>query len=149
MGMKVLVGVDGSDASIAALHRAVGMVEAFGGSLTILTVVHLSGFYYSALALPTTQTTEEDIESAISAAVWQAVAPALAAVPDSIPITKIDARGHAGQEIIDAAIALGADLIVVGSRGFGPIRSSILGSTSRFVTQHATCDVLVVHEPAG
>lgn len=144
--MRILVGVDGSDASIAALRKAADLAEAFEGSLTILTVVHLSGFYYSALALPTTQTTEEDIESAISEAVWRAVEPALAEVDESITVTRRDARGHAGQELIDLAEEIDADLIVVGSRGFGPIRSSILGSTSRYVTQHAHCDVLVVRD---
>lgn len=52
-------------------------------------------------------------------------------------------RGFAGLEIVKLAQA-GYDLIVVGSRGRGPIRASLLGSTSTYVLHHSPCPVLIV-----
>lgn len=45
--------------------------------------------------------------------------------------------------IIDSAADFGADLIVLGSRGHGPLRSMLLGSVSAEVVDRATCPVLV------
>ncbi len=53
-------------------------------------------------------------------------------------------EGHAGQEIIDHAESLDADLIVVGSVGANLISRVMLGSVSDFVATHARCSVLVV-----
>jgi nucleotide-binding universal stress UspA family protein len=52
-------------------------------------------------------------------------------------------RGRPGQAILDEAGLLDADLIVMGSRGHGPIQSVVLGSVSTEVTSHARCSVLV------
>jgi len=51
--------------------------------------------------------------------------------------------GRPATAIVDEARALGADLIVVGSRGHGTIASMVLGSVSAEVADHATCPVLV------
>ena len=45
---------------------------------------------------------------------------------------------------LDRAIALGADVIVVGRHGGGRIRESLIGSVPRFLAYYAPCDVLVV-----
>ncbi|MEZ0370714.1 MAG: universal stress protein [Candidatus Sericytochromatia bacterium] len=55
--------------------------------------------------------------------------------------------GHAGEMIVDAAARRNCDLIVIGSRGLGPIRSALLGSTSSYVLHHSPCPVLIV--PTG
>jgi nucleotide-binding universal stress UspA family protein len=52
--------------------------------------------------------------------------------------------GHAGEEIVDTANAVDADLIVVGARGLGAFKRLLLGSASDYVLQHAECPVLVV-----
>jgi len=53
-------------------------------------------------------------------------------------------EGTAGSEIIDTAHGWPADLIVVGSRGLGPIKRLLLGSVATYVVHHAHCSVLVV-----
>jgi nucleotide-binding universal stress UspA family protein len=52
-------------------------------------------------------------------------------------------RGRPGAAILAEANLIDADLIVMGSRGHGPIQSVLLGSVSTEVTSHAHCSVLV------
>ena len=58
-------------------------------------------------------------------------------------------RGIAFFEIIEAAKALGADLVVVGTHGRTGLSRALLGSTAERVTRHAPCPVLVVHHANG
>ena len=55
------------------------------------------------------------------------------------------AESPAGPALIDNAHD--AELIVVGRRGRGAVKSLVLGSVSSYVLQHATCPVLVVQAP--
>jgi nucleotide-binding universal stress UspA family protein len=57
-------------------------------------------------------------------------------------------EGAAGDAIVDAAGAEGADVIVVGSRGLGAVGRFVLGSVSDHVVRHAGCPVLVVRPPS-
>jgi nucleotide-binding universal stress UspA family protein len=50
--------------------------------------------------------------------------------------------GRPASAIIEAATSFGADLIVVGSRGYGTIERMVLGSVSAEVVDHAPCPVL-------
>jgi len=56
----------------------------------------------------------------------------------------VDLEGYPPDVIVEYAQEIGADLIVVGSRGRGDLASLVLGSTSHRVVNHAPCDVLVV-----
>lgn len=54
------------------------------------------------------------------------------------------AYGDPADEILNAALVAPYDLIVMGSRGFGPLKGAVLGSVSRKVIRDAPCGVLVV-----
>ncbi len=61
--------------------------------------------------------------------------------------TKVTTRlgdGDPADEIIDMAEKVGADMIVVGHRGLGRLRSLLLGSVAHKVMQHAECTVMAV-----
>jgi nucleotide-binding universal stress UspA family protein len=55
------------------------------------------------------------------------------------------AAGRPDAEIVRIAEEIGADVVIVGSRGLGPLRRALMGSVSRSVVRHAHCSVLVVH----
>ena len=54
--------------------------------------------------------------------------------------------GDPDKEILRAAEALGAGLIVIGSRGLGAIPRMLIGSVSDSVVRHAHCPVLVMRD---
>lgn len=53
--------------------------------------------------------------------------------------------GNPGKVIVSDAKEWGADLIVMGSHAYGPIKRIIMGSVSQYVTDHAPCSVEIVH----
>ena len=52
--------------------------------------------------------------------------------------------GRADREIVNLSEEVGADLIVMGSRGLGGVRRALMGSVSDSVVRHAHCPVFVV-----
>jgi nucleotide-binding universal stress UspA family protein len=61
-----------------------------------------------------------------------------------VPVTFLVWEGEPGESILEAARAEGADMIVVGSHGRGPIGRLLLGSVSRHVVRQAAVPVVVV-----
>ena len=71
--------------------------------------------------------------------------PAVRGVPGAgaVDAQVLAVQGAAAQVLVDAAG--GAELLVVGSRGRGAVRSALLGSVALHCVTHAPCPVLVVH----
>ena len=65
-----------------------------------------------------------------------------------VPVTFLIWEGEPGESIVDAAVAEGADLIVVGSHGRGAVGRVLIGSVSDHVVRNAPCPVLVVRQSA-
>lgn len=66
---------------------------------------------------------------------------------DRHPISVDVMFGDPAEEIVRAAERMDADMIIMGSRGLGKLRSALLGSVAGGVLRHAPCPVLVVREP--
>ena len=76
----------------------------------------------------------------------------LTSIADRLPSDlQVDVRVHSGSvaPALVTACADGVDLLVIGSRGYGPSRSVLLGSVSRHVVDHAPCPVIVVPRTAS
>ena len=81
------------------------------------------------------------VETTVRRAIEQLSARGLAAEP-------CIREGLPGPEIIEVARLWPADLIVVGSHGYGAIKRLLLGSVASYVANHAPCSVEVVRERA-
>jgi nucleotide-binding universal stress UspA family protein len=71
------------------------------------------------------------------------------AVDERIAATGRALSGVPGPAIVEACEEAGADLLVAGSRGYGPVRRVLLGSVSTQLVHQAHCPVLVVPRPSG
>lgn len=71
---------------------------------------------------------------------------ATTAAGDGLRIERTALEGHAAEELVHTSADL--DLLVVGSRGFGPMRRIVPGSTSAKVLRTAECPVLVLPRQA-
>jgi len=136
--MKIVVGVDDSDAAEVAVRKAVGFARDLGAELDVVFVSHVPATVMAAMAgVPTIG---EDFADVQRAAVWKRIEPII----EGSAAHRVDLEGYPPDALVAHATSVGADLIVVGSRGRGDIASLLLGSTSHRVVNHAPCDVMVV-----
>ena len=140
--MKIVVGVDDSVSSKAAVRRAMTMGEKLGADLHLVFVAHVPAAVMAAMSgLPAIG---DDFAEAQRSNVWESIDPLLAEC--SLAVERVNLEGYPPDVLVEYANEKGADLIMVGSRGRGDLASLVLGSTSHRVVNHASCDVLVVRE---
>lgn len=147
--MKIVLALDGSPGSIVARDLVAGRPWPEGTTITLVTAVELPIAWFTDIAAAGDWFT--DAEEALSRQAEESLA-ALAAPLENRgwTIQRRVAQGRAATAILDAADETAADLIVIGSRGRGPIRSMLLGSVSAEVTDRATQSVLVArHDTAS
>ena len=72
---------------------------------------------------------------------------AVGRVPDGVPTEPLLLHGDPAETLAEATSDL--DLLVLGSRGYGPVKGTLLGSVSARVMAAASCPVLVVPRGAG
>lgn len=149
MFRRLLVALDDSEHARQALTEAIDLARANNAKLTVMTVAPqasdwvLGGGLGFAPAVNLDQLSEESDRSHRAL-----LDRAVAAVPEEIPVVTILGRGPAATAIVDEASSGGYDLIVMGSRGRGELRSLLLGSVSHRVLQTTPLPVLVAHAPA-
>lgn len=132
MYTKILVAYDESDGARAALDRAQALGSALGAALTLVRSVSEG---------PLTQGAKPDTVASARAALGREMNRYHPDLEAELWII----GGPVGEAILAAAVEMGADLIVAGSRQRGPIARTVLGSVSTDLVNHASCDVLVVH----
>lgn len=147
MFRNILVAIDGSEHAARALTEAIDLAECAHARLTIMTSVpdasawargsaaYSAGIDYEALA----RETEHEYQQVLDDAVAQ--------IPDDVPVTKVLANGRAGERILEQIDRGQHDLVVMGSRGRGEVRSLLLGSVSHEVLAATRAAALIVHAP--
>jgi nucleotide-binding universal stress UspA family protein len=138
MFKSILVAWDGSEHAKRALGEAVDLARTQAGRLTLLTVaapLHAWPGYVPPVS-------QADLISAAEGI----LAEGEALVPEGIPVSGRTASGDPGAELVKRAAAADHDLIVMGSRGRGAVRSAVLGSVSHFVLNHTAVPVLIIHD---
>jgi nucleotide-binding universal stress UspA family protein len=143
IGMKLLVPVDGSDGSLAALDIALTLAVLPGASVTVLQVIEDEG------PLPTHDEQPPpgiDRVSYLAQLRFAKVAPLLART--QINWSRVIEEGSVPDAICKVAEREHSDMIVIGSRGLSAMGRLLLGSVSELVAKHAPCNVLIARPPA-
>ncbi|THF79488.1 universal stress protein [Cohnella fermenti] len=136
----ILVAYDGSGQSDKALNHAVQIASRFGSKLTVAHVFYLPIYNSGDLLI----NTPADLAQQLTEQSSKVLEKAKVRVPDSVAAEYKLLEGSPALAILDLAEELQNDLIVIGSRGLGPIREFVLGSVSHNVVQHAECPVMIV-----
>lgn len=141
---RIVVGVDGSAGSQAALAWAVDEARLHGATLVAVNaweapIVYGSGFA-PVPALPPDGAYEDAARSLLDSALEQVVGS-----DEAINIERHVVEGPAGEVLLSAAHD--ADLLVLGSRGHGTLMGMLLGSVSQHCAHHAPCPVVIVPNP--
>jgi nucleotide-binding universal stress UspA family protein len=144
MAGRVVVGVDGSELSAAAMRWAVEEARLRGATLV---AVHAWTFVPPAAVgepgvIPVAAVTLMDDLEIGRAAAEALLDDAVSGVPADVEVEKLVGEGSPGEVLVEAGA--GADLVVVGTRGRGALKSALLGSVSSHVIGHAPCPVVVI-----
>ncbi|MEX5298089.1 universal stress protein [Kocuria sp. CPCC 205292] len=134
----IVVGVDGSPQSVAALRWAARLAPAYGATLTVVgawenppeyvNFVHFKDDHFDELA-------RKRVDRAVHEAFGDDVPAGLRTVVEF---------GHPSKVLMQHSE--GATLLVVGRRGHGGFKGLLMGSTSSACVAHAPCPVLVLPE---
>jgi nucleotide-binding universal stress UspA family protein len=146
---KILLATDGSEEAQLALSTAVDLATSTNSELHVVTVgpwsadpayaVHEASFRWQ---------TYQEVSEAIGKEAQEILDQQLRNIEEaggSVQEAYLR-RGRKDEEIVHLSEQIGAGLIVMGSRGRGGVRRSLMGSVSDSVIRHAHCPVLVVRQ---
>jgi nucleotide-binding universal stress UspA family protein len=134
----VAVGYDGMAESQAALDEAAALARKFGGAMRVIGVMTPAPSISAGAAGQTAPEAGPDFQTRLHDAV-ASLDPELRALP-------VIEKGDPVEKLLEAS-EMGVDLLVLGSRGFGPVMRLLIGSVSARVIRGASCPVLVVPRP--
>ena len=138
MFRKILVAVDGSPQSNAALRVAVDLAQHYRASLCLL-----HAFPHVSDLLGTPQ--YEHLLEARSTIGQQILESTRTQVAQGVAVETQLIEGPPAPAILRVAVEDDCDMIVMGSRGHGQLAGMLLGSVSNAVAQRANCPVMIVH----
>jgi universal stress protein A len=139
---KILVPVDFSEPSQRALDAAVSVARHFGSELLLFHCYPLP--IPSLTRVPSTVTPESYVEAIRTAALQRVVEWRDKARAQGIRAEAEVGPGVPASEIAAVAERIGADLIVIGTRGQGNLEHLLLGSVAERTIRIATCPVLTI-----
>lgn len=141
---NILVAIDGSDHARRALAEAADLAVAMNARLTLIASIPdpspwvASGAYAAPTLLDSLgEAAEREYDSLLLGAVES--------LPEGLPAERVLTHGAPGPKIVERVAAGRHDLVVMGSRGRGGLRSLMLGSVSHHVLHASPVPVLVVH----
>lgn len=149
--MRILIAADGSEFSQNAVKKCCKIISTeHQTNIKIITAVEIfipvaaepfgtSNIYYSQISADLQKEAAETVASA--AQILKENLP-----DENVTVQTEVITGNVKQIIIDEAKDFAADLIVVGSHGYGFFDRMLLGSVSGYIVQHAPCSVLVVRK---
>lgn len=143
---RIVVGVDGSPSSKAALAWAVRQARLTGASVEAVIAWHYPVMVGGIPFAPVGDLEGSDF-GGFAATVLNDAVKEIVELAEPVKVSSTVREGNAAQVLLE--VADGADLLVVGSRGHGGITEAMLGSVSRACAHHAPCPVAVIRAPRG
>ncbi len=142
-GMKILIAIDGSESSRSAAHAIASRPWSRGTQVKVISVVEPFVYLIKKDNLLAEGGSEVDTLRAAIKEAEDVIGSA------GLNVTSEVMKGHAKEEIINAAKAWASDLVVVGSHGRRGIKRVLLGSVSEAVARHAPCSVEVIRSASA
>jgi nucleotide-binding universal stress UspA family protein len=136
---RIVVGIDGSDSSLAALGWGAHQAESTGSRLEVIMTWEWPTNGGWTVPFPADYTPEIDARRVLDEAVEK-----LRNTHPEVDVRSTVLEGHPAPALIEAS--RGADLLVLGSRGHGEFVGMLLGSVSEHCVTHAYCPVLVLRD---
>jgi len=137
----IVVGVDGSRPSLAALRYALQEARLRGDGVKVVTVWHVPAVAYGAFAPSSPEPRE--FERAAKATLAQALA-SVSAEAEDVPVQRVLREGDAAHVLLEESD--GADGLVVGCGGLTVLGRLFHHSVSGECAHEARCPVTVVHD---
>lgn len=147
--MEIVVGVDGSPVAVSVLQAAIEEAKLRQAKLHVVHVLYVPATWVDGMTFMPGNVIDSAYETAeaIKKSVWERVTATIEGI--DLEWIQVDRSGYPPDEVVEYANSVDADLIVVGSRGFGDLKSLLLGSTSHRVSHLSPCDVLIVKTSRG
>jgi nucleotide-binding universal stress UspA family protein len=133
---RVVVGLDGSPASMEALAWAVRQAVLTGSALEVIMTWEWPSSYGWAVPVPEDFDPEAETKQTLDAIVAD-----IRADHPGLPVNPRVLSGHPAPALVEAS--KGADVLVVGNRGHGEFVGMVLGSVSAYCATNAHCPVLI------
>ncbi len=142
---KILVATDGSKTAAKAVDRAKELQLCMNCDVLLYTNLEDGGNYMPEEIRPDRKETQNKDDSEV---LLEDNRHWLSKVADTFPhpekVTTMVDVGDVSKRIVEQALREEADCIIMGSRGYKSVKSFFLGSSSKYVAQHARCSVLII-----
>jgi nucleotide-binding universal stress UspA family protein len=147
MFKKILFPTDGSENSQKAISYVIDLAKKYNSEVIILHSHELSGIVYSPAGAPNYYSFDVELENELFSSCKQILQAKEKELKDAgVTLVKtILEKGNAGSSILKIIENENCDLVVIGSRGLGTIKSLLLGSVSNYVIHHTQCPVLLIN----
>ncbi|GAA2784441.1 universal stress protein [Kitasatospora paracochleata] len=137
--LRVVVGLDGSSSSHSALRWAVHQARLIGGVVDAITAWELPVLYGWPASAPMIDT---DVDEQLAQRSLDEQLDEVLGESRPVEVRARVVRANPAEVLLNAAV--GAELLVVGSRGRGTFARALLGSVSQQCALHETCPVAIV-----
>ncbi len=139
----IVVPTDFSDTAQTALSLAAEFAGWYRAEIDLVNAVDATVYAYAGYPFASLS---QELVSGAEEALQKLKLPAAA---KDVAIHRYILSGNPANEILAHARRSGADLIVIGTQGRGPVARMILGSVADRVLSEATCPVIVTKAPKG
>jgi len=142
--MRILLALDGSPSADRARALVTSLAWPPGTTVRVVAALDVAPALWGGPWIPAIPVDADQLEEEAVGELTRVLLDAQPALETAgLTVEAELLRGRPSAAIVDDARLWGPDLVVLGSRGHGPVETAVLGSVSAAVVDHASCPVLV------